>query len=1242
MFTLLPAFVLAESPGSDPAPVETPLDVEETDTGESTPEIPDTVIYNLGSLEVTVGHDEFAGDGSFTIELEADAFFPYEVQFQYNGATTTEWFETPESTVEIGGHVFSVRSEAVNPTAITQMGFTIGSDYIPVRPEAKTFTHTVFSFFSLVPLETKKLTIDLTGRTPGQLKNAKLSTIVGAVNVAAGGTPIDGSEAVVWLKKSSEYTTSDNYAVVSDQSTATIDLTPTSNSAISVTLDMIVGTADQLDETNIRYIVKVDVTPFNDFLMFELYTKDNPSQNLTINSFSYNADSSRYALWVNPPFTEEALTRLGMSLGSSFTGFTAKVYKGKYESVAEITTALSQGYTSELTSLIWDQTMSDPSAGYDDDDPKDYRLFTLVLEKGGEVTDVFWFWVICYPESNSISFSRLWNSDGSSSYSSYSSAYNGGTRTYTITMPSGTSASADYSACFYYFYRGTSDITHITKAVVGHFDTLEAATALPDIKDKLLPSNPYTYSPGMGHTANYSGEGVKFTVFDDEGGVFKVIVKTVDGAPEDINRPSGSEDTNFRITGADGISSSNQYVVPYNHDSYYRNGYQTVLVLDKGTTNLGALKPTFWNASTAKVFAGDPSKQQTSGSSQHDFSGGPVQYSVSAENKTNSKNYWVTFVEKYTGGSKLFVNGVNGPDGAKRQIFLNGAYDYVHDIFIANVGDAELTGLSVELNATNVKLDDYWTINDGSVGTLGAFTTVTTASGSKTGEIPSVAKIRLIPDGSGLIDGTLTIKAAGQPDVVIQLTGVAGDPMITTKTIPDAVKYVPYGTMIQTSNMFDWNTPSFSLQSGRLPQGVELKANGEIYGAPLETGTFTFSVRMRNSYTSFADSVANFTLVVAENTDANVDGASDPEYPITTRVDRTIYDTQDKRFVVGDTASVGNSFGDYMLFRLDGQILTEGVDYTVESGSTVITIKAQTLQAAGEGEHTIAAEYRSGKDTEKQLYRAAQNYTLQLSGEGSDSTQDGDGGSSSSTGAGLVATTRTAPAPLGSGSGMAVGAYSPNPNSPDHKDLVVTMDLNGQLLMSITNGNTTLLYGADFTSEGNVFTIKQGYLATLSPGVHTLRFNLANGSNVVLAIAVYENGIGIYYPVLSSFSIYDGNGDVTVRIDAEFSKFTGMLYSGLPLDPSNYTAVSGSTVITLHPEFLETLSDGLHIFRANFDDGYTDLLLRVRRNSKGSSNVPQTGDAQNVMVWAIVLAAAIVLMAGALVWRRVRKAKGTW
>ena len=118
----------------------------------------------------------------------------------------------------------------------------------------------------------------------------------------------------------------------------------------------------------------------------------------------------------------------------------------------------------------------------------------------------------------------------------------------------------------------------------------------------------------------------------------------------------------------------------------------------------------------------------------------------------------------------------------------------------------------------------------------------------------------------------------------LTLTGIVGDPGITTKEIPQAVKYVPYGTMIQNNNKYSWNQVQYSQLEGKLPKGMKMLPNGELYGVPTEAGTFTFTVMMENIHSSFSPSMKTFTMTVVENTDDNVDASTDQGYHLSQRI----------------------------------------------------------------------------------------------------------------------------------------------------------------------------------------------------------------------------------------------------------------------------------------------------------------------------------------------------------------------
>ena len=389
--------------------------------------------------------------------------------------------------------------------------------------------------------------------------------------------------------------------------------------------------------------------------------------------------------------------------------------------------------------------------------------------------------------------------------------------------------------------------------------------------------------------------------------------------------------------------------------------------------------------------------------SLHDFSKGPVHYTASAENSKNSKNYWLNIIKVKQGESWLYMNSLtdenagtkeeNGVVYTTREVMLNGIHDYEHRILLANMGTEDLTKLSVEaagssFNSGDVVLDDYWTLKG--KHDLSGFQ----GFGSK--EDMNLAKIKLeIGDESEAngedLDGTLTIKEDGKTIMVITLTGVVGDPGIVTKEIPDAVKYVHYGSMIQNSNKYDFNTVSYRITDGELPSGMELKPNGELYGVPLVTGEFTFTVEMSNSYRDFGTLSREFTLKVVDNTDANVDSAVDQGYDLKERVpDILLSDNNDYTMT-----SIG-VIEDWDNLTLDGKRLVDGVDFDAKSGSTRLTIRSQTLKANNQvGTHTLSAEFRE-KGTGN-LKRAAQNYRVCRKSSGGSS-----GGGHSSSGRATV------------------------------------------------------------------------------------------------------------------------------------------------------------------------------------------------------------------------------------------------
>lgn len=782
-----------------------------------------------------------------------------------------------------------------------------------------------------------------------------------------------------------------------------IDLT-TRNGSIS-RFQIIVGSGNQLDSGNIRLITSVNFPWYYSEYNGEVYTQgvdENGDVVRTRASRSYSAGRDRtedgeqiFELYMDISSGIEDDEPLYVSIKPKKSGYDLKYIAGFYDNAEAALEAVQNDPTLDLTDGLgvpsW--RMNNADAGYKYENWAEQRNgmdITIVYSNkdDGSVVNASKVRLYIRKDTDSVSLDGFYhlNEDGSRNYISWSSGgYKNGVRTYSFNPTSDVFTENDnYQLTFRFFDSESLDYSSndkIDKAVVGHFDSLEAAADAEDIKDALF---------GEGYVSDsFGGDGINFTVFA-KGKVYKFTIKLSITKPEVKPEPTEdevlvgrllSEDKYFRaytVVDAEG-NELDTYFLPIEHDTLGLDGYQTIFVNDT-EADMTSLSPKAAVGNGANIYHDGTPEKIVDGAlnvlTARDFTlestdpeiypDDSAVYTVTAENLKAHRNYSLTVVKK-SEGAKLFVNG---PD--KRTVFLNDFYGDSHDIFIANLGTEELTGLKVELDATNVKLDEYYTVGGEGNDTLAPFTTTEKkdADGNVVnyGELMNVAKIRLLRDGDGKIEGTLTIKADGQEDRVIEISGLAGDPKIDTDGIREAVKYVPYQSIITTNNMFEWNTVEFSLDSGNLPDGVTLLPDGEIYGVPKTSGKFTFSVKAEFSSDKFFPAYKTFVLNVLDNTDENVEGQIDAGFEIITRVD-DVTAPEDRIFEF--EYDYAEHAGEFQGVWLDGERLTESVDYDVDAGSTKITLRSQTFRRTDPGKHTLAAEYRN---TEDEVRKSAQNF----------------------------------------------------------------------------------------------------------------------------------------------------------------------------------------------------------------------------------------------------------------------------
>lgn len=1056
------------------------------------------VMYNLLDRPIYVSNDvEMAQDapeqyklfdenGNYKIQLEDNAFFPYEVLFSYQESPddewkeTREWFDTPDSTVEVAGHTFSVYSEMNDSDKISQFGVYVGDEYVAARPAEKEFNDNGgISTISMQPLTEVNLSLDLSEYLPPELVNVKPEVIFYEnedINAS-------DSDKVVWSKWSGWNDYEDDEFEVIDFD-GSLDVSSSWNEYC--TIEMIIGDADQLNPDNIRYIVQLKVTPGDEWLEYDSewvgtgdHTNIKTNQNI---DFMYNNNTGRYEAWIQ---ASDPIENYSYEIWFHFP-------EGKYEDRFNDIKIYSENYTQtesgnyerhhDYTDVVWGE--SDPWTPcwpYENGQFREEEdiLYTMeITSKNGDIYNVDIYIEEEYIEEN-ITFDGLYDHYGNETFKGESTVYSIDSEEYisvgnkyikvtsqTITYILKDGYSSDDANEMLGKISSTDD--SIDKIYEGRYTTPEEAEAAGK-PDRL---NAFT---GNGFEACY-GNGYLISVITKNGNcyIFNVIATTEKeyNGPGYIEEDTTSNavpevddwDPYFKITGVkdkDGNNIEDIYIVPYSHDTYYADGRQTVLINDTDV-DLSSLKPVFTTGYGVRMYAGtdvDGVKTegiiQKSGENIHNFSNGPVLYSAVSDG-THLRNYYVTFVKKKTGSSELFVNGIN--DAAEdenpiRRIYFNNAYGYYHDIFIGNIGDSDLSGLSVTLSdAKNICLDDYWKINSNSTKKLSAFSKTDT-SATQYGELSNTAKIRLIPtDSNGDIEGKLTISADGQETVTIELTGKSGDTQIITQSLSDGVKYVPYSCVIQSDNMFSWNKVSF-YTSSELPDGMKLYPNGELYGVPTEEGKWKIDVVMECQYGQYGSMRDKKTLEIniKTNSDSAVTNATDDGYHIIERI-------EDKQEYTEDELFWGNGALSYLEgVWLDGEKLSEYIDYTADEGSTKITVRAQTLTNINNGKHTIAMEYRT---SDKQLKRTTQNFTK---GSMSSGSGGGGGGGGSATPVSYgVAKNNTANGtfkvnPENAAAGKTVTITSV-PNKGYETSLVTVKDAKGNIIQTVKGSNGTYTF----------------------------------------------------------------------------------------------------------------------------------------------------------------------------------------
>ena len=140
-----------------------------------------------------------------------------------------------------------------------------------------------------------------------------------------------------------------------------------------------------------------------------------------------------------------------------------------------------------------------------------------------------------------------------------------------------------------------------------------------------------------------------------------------------------------------------------------------------------------------------------------------------------------------------------------------------------------------------------------------------------------------------------------------------------------------------------------------------------------------------------------------------------------------------------------------------------------------------------------------------------------------------------------------------------------------------------------------------------------------------------------------EEAVDLYKIIEGTKGTWNGSTTegLTIRGDGDFAKFAGVRVDGNWIPSVHYEAKSGSTIVTLKPSYLASLSEGEHTVDIMWIDDSASTTFTVAANTAAAQaeldSVPKTGE--GVMGWMpeiLLLVAAGLTVMGAL---RLKRAK---
>ena len=197
------------------------------------------------------------------------------------------------------------------------------------------------------------------------------------------------------------------------------------------------------------------------------------------------------------------------------------------------------------------------------------------------------------------------------------------------------------------------------------------------------------------------------------------------------------------------------------------------------------------------------------------------------------------------------------------------------------------------------------------------------------------------------------------------------------------------------------------------------------------------------------------------------------------------------------------------------------------------------------------------------------------------------------------------------------------------------------------DGTVTVGYGddKDFTITANTgYKLVKVLVNDVEKALDGNTLKLKNiTSNMKIKVVVEKIEYKVIEGAEQTYTIKEDT-EARFRIDADYSLFNNKVYvDNVLVDSSNYTSKSGSTIITLKKEFVDTLSVGEHTLKVVFNDGgEAETTFTIEKKAENNNNNenntpskpedkeemkdngsnPKTGD--NIMLYVAIASMSII------------------